>query len=303
MNNKEKPKEDNIRGPWLLSEETLIKIDTLMEKAFIDFNVLIKKQNEERSYLANKKSLTIKFNNDTEENYNSFKEAIVSDTYSNQKPVMFEYISEVSSNELIIKLDSVYNDSFGYYINCEDVSIRNNLCYDMKQIYFADKPKLFFSFASILRGYSFLFYILILFLTIIIMVFQFDDSFRKTKETLHQLLLKDDLQQEDYFEIIRYSTIINHKFYDLAIPNDNNNNQEKLTKLFGKILFNYLIIGFIICLIITATPRSSFAIGKGKRKVTFWKGYYKLLLKYLPIWVLLPIFINLLSYLITKKIN
>jgi hypothetical protein len=298
MNSKGKPKEDNIRGPWLLSEETLIKIDILMEKGFSEFNALIKKQNKEKSYLTNKKTLTIWFNNGTEEDFKSFKDAIVSDIYFDQKPVKFEYVLEVSSNRLNIILDSKY-DVFGYYINCEDVNIRNNLCYDMQQIYFADKPNLFFSFASLFRGLSFLFYFLIFVLTIIIMTIPINSSLKNTKEKLHQILLKDDLQQEDYFEIIRYSTIINNKFYDLAIPN--NNNQENLTKLFDKIIFNYLIIGFIICLIITATPRPSFAVGKGKKKVKFWKGYYIILLKYLPLWVLLPIILNLFSYLITKK--
>ena len=63
-----------------------------------------------------------------------------------------------------------------------------------------------------------------------------------------------------------------------------------------------MIIGFIVCLIFTATPKPSFAVGRGKKKVAFWKGYYKFLLKFLPIWVLLPIVLNLVSYLITKKI-
>jgi hypothetical protein len=298
MKNIAQPKSDDFKGPWLLSEETLTKIDSLMEKAFIDFNALAEEQNEKKSYSIIKKSLSIWFDDDKAVDFESFREAIVSDSISNQKPVKFEYVSQVSSNRLNINLNA-NTDNLEYYINCEDESIRNNLCYDMQKIYSAEKPKLFFSIASVFRGFSFVFYILIFLVTALIMSNHLDDPFMNTKEKVHQILLKDDLQQEDYFEIIRYSMIINYKFYDLAIPNNPNN----LAKIYNKILYNYLIIGFIICLIITTTPKPSFAVGKGKKKVAFWNGYYKFLLKFLPIGILLPIAINFISYLITNNIK
>jgi hypothetical protein len=288
-------KENNIMSPWLLSEEVLSKIDSLMEKAYCDFNTLVK----DRPYITKKKLLTIWFKDGTEENFQSFREAMVSFNNSNQNPVKFEYVSEVSLNRINIKLDATKYDCFGYYINCEDVNINNNLCYDMQQIYFNEKPKWFFSVASLIRGYSFLFYFLIFLATFAIMILQLEDPFKNTKERIHQILLNENLQQEDYLEIIKYSTIINYNFTDLAIPN----NQSNLTKQFSNILNNYIIIGLILCLIITATPKPFFAIGKGKKRVAFWKCYYRFLLIFLPIGVLLPILINLISYLITKYIN
>jgi hypothetical protein len=52
MKNETKPKEEISRCPWLLSEDTLMKIDLLMEKAFNDFNSLVKEQNKDQLYLT-----------------------------------------------------------------------------------------------------------------------------------------------------------------------------------------------------------------------------------------------------------
>ena len=299
-------KEDGIRGPWLLSEETLLKFDSLMENAFNTFNVLIEKDpSQKQNFLSScdsEKKLSIWFDDREEEQFNSFKEAIISDSCSISKPVKFKYVTEVWSNRVIIELDSKGDNYFRYYINCEDDTIKNNINYDMQQIYNAEKPKAFFSYASIMGGTIFLFYF-ILFLPLF---FAFDIKYNNPhneaiRNKIYQILSKESLQQEDYFEIIKYMTIKEYKFYNL-LENDllDTSNLRNLSKLFDKIFTNYLIIGFLFCLIVVFTPKASFAIGKSKRKVKFWKNYYNFLLKIFPVMILLPIIINIISSFITK---
>jgi len=148
----------------------------------------------------------------------------------------------------------------------------------------------------------FLFYFLLLLLLSFVFVAQYNNPHDEAiKNKIYQILSKESLQQDDYFELIKYKTIKDYKFYSL-IDNDllDTANLRNLSKLFDKIFINYLIIGFLFCLVVVFTPKASFAIGKGKRKVNFWKNYYKFLLKIFPAMILLPIIINILSSFITK---
>jgi hypothetical protein len=298
-------KEDNRIGPWLLSEETLIKLDSLMEKSFNDFKMLIEVKPEHNFlYDSLKKTLTIWFSDEDEIQFNSFKEAIVSDKFSNRKPIKFEYVSEFMSNRVSIILDSTKNNYFGYYINCKDDATKNNIIYDMQQIYNSERPKTFFSLASIISSYIFPFYIILLGILLLIFSDQYIGSYNKAIDNkVQQILSKGDLQQEDYFEIVKYTTIKNFKFYNL-LDDDllKIYNTRNLSNLYGKIILNYLIIGFIFCFIVTFNPKASFAVGKSKEKVKFWKSYYYILFKIIPIMIILPIVINIISYFITRNI-
>jgi hypothetical protein len=309
MNNKSvSNKEENLIGPWLLTEETLIEFDSLMEKYFNDFKVLTESNPIYKNiplYNNPQKILTIWFNVDEKMEFNSFKEAIVSDSCSNKKPIKFEYISEVGSNRVIIELESQKINYFKYFVNCSDDTIKNNIIYDMQKIYNIEKPKPFFSYASVIGGTIFLIYILLFLILLYIYVDQSQKSFDKAiNNKIYQILSKDDLQQEDYFEIFKYTTIKNNKFYSL-LDDDIliTDNSKKFSGLFNKIILNYLILGFLFCFIVTLNPKASFAVGKSKGKVRFWKGYYYFLFKFLPIMIVLPIIINVISYFITNIFN
>jgi len=210
-------------GPWLLTEETLTKIDSLMVKAYEDFVELAESSNKNYT-----KKLTIWFSNGSKVEFKSFREVLMSESFSNQIPEEFEYVIEVGVNKINIEFHTKWLNYFQYYILCEDKDRENNIIYDMKSIYSAEKPKLFFSVASMLRFLSFAFYILLLYGLNSIYNLHYEIPNNKViKNKAYQILSKDSLQQEDYFELIKYNTIYNFKLYKLIEDDNSKNISEK----------------------------------------------------------------------------
>jgi hypothetical protein len=163
-NNKVRVRQRDDKGPWLLSEETLLKIDEIMERAYDDFARIGEKS--ETSTYSNEIpviKLTIWFMDEIEAEFKSFKEAIVSGSYSKLKPIRFEYKLSLRSNRVNLELNSSPS-GFEYYINCDDDNIENNIIYEIHKIYSAEKPKTFFIITSAFGFSSFLLYFLILFI-------------------------------------------------------------------------------------------------------------------------------------------
>jgi len=219
------------------------------------------------------------------------------ESYSKQKPIKFEYIIEIGSNKINIELNTNgFKNYFSYYIHCENEDIEDNITYEMQKIYSVEKPSKILQIASIIGSFSFFIYFLLFILVVYIVSSRINAPFDKAiKNNIYQILLKDNLQQEDYFEIFKYTTIHKYKFYNLIKYDDTRG-------IYDKILVYYLIGGFVLCIIISLNPKSSFAVGKGINKVKFWKRYYKFVY-YIPVFIILPIIISIVSNIITKNIN
>jgi hypothetical protein len=287
-------------GPWLLTEETLIKIDSLMEKAYGDLIKWENRSDENYRSEIHTKTLTIWFKNKAEVKFQSFKEAFISEDFSNQNPFKFEFNIEVGINKINIELNSGwFNNYFQYFINCNN-NIEDNIIYEMYKIYSIEKPKKLPTLTNKISFWSFLIYLLMYIILSNVIVSRYNTSYEKMiRNYVYQILSKENLQQEDYLEIIKYTTIKNYKFYDLIEGSDALN----VSNLIIKSITYYLIIGFLLCTIISLNPRASFAIGKGINKVKFWKSYYKFIYHAIPIMIILPIIINIISNIITKSIN
>jgi hypothetical protein len=285
-------------GPWLLSEETLAKIDSLMDKAYIDIVDWVKRTDKKYSNENYTKKLTIWFENGTKFEFQSFKEVSMSDNFSNQEPFKFEYIIEVGHNRVNIELNTDLLKHFQYNITCEDKSIENNIVYDMRNIYSAEKPEIISVIASMIGIFSFVFYFLLLLLLSNIYTLHYEiPNENAIKNKVYQILLKDSLQQEDYFEIIKYTSIQDFKLYRL-IENDDS---KRLSNRYDIIFLSYLVIGFVICIIITLSPKSSFAVGKGIKKVKRWKNYKRVYYNIIKL-IFLPLIISIVSNIIFKKL-
>jgi hypothetical protein len=288
-------------GPWLLSEETLIKMDSLMTESYDDLAKCRVKPDGNYYGDSNTKTLTIWFKNVSDVSFRSFKEALVDERFFNKMPIKFEYTVKVGDDKISIALDSSWmcND-FQYYIQCKDHNTENNILYAMDKIYSVEKPKALPMLTSKIGKLSFLIYFILLLLLCTTINYRLTAPFNHTiKSKIYQILLKEELQQEDYFEIIKYTAIKDLGIYDLIDGSDT----KKASKIYGAILLYYLTIGFLLCTIISLNPKASFAIGKGKHKVRHWKSYYKFIYYAIPIVIILPIFVNIISNIITMRVN
>ena len=206
MQNKIKIREQADYGPWLLSEETLIKIDTIMIKAYDDFIAFEDISNTTQNKKYYYKKLTIYYKNEINVSYKSFKEAIVSEDISLLKPIKFEYIIEVDNNKFYIELNSE-KDYFQYYIYCKNDEIEDNLIYEMKNIYIKEKPKKIFSIFSRIGLWSWLINICILSIMANVISNVNNTPIQKHIENkIYQLLIKEEISDDDYKDIIKYIT-------------------------------------------------------------------------------------------------
>jgi hypothetical protein len=288
------------KGPWLLSEDALKTIDSIMEKAYNDFiNLGEKREGDYPNKLTNRKILTVWFNDDIKTEVNSFKEIFISETYSKLKPIKFEYAIEVGYNRVNVELNGEWSNSyFQYYVNCNDNNIENNIIYDIQNIYNVEKPKRFFIIASKIGPISWLAYFLILMVMVAVLNSKYQTPINNViKNKLYTILSKDNLDQNDYFEIIKYTTIYNFEFYTLI----ENEKAKEILNIYNKILNNYLLAGFLFCIIFTFNPRASFSVGKGISKVRKWKMYYKIILYIIPTMIIIPILINIISEIIMRN--
>jgi hypothetical protein len=294
----EKKRQRSDKGPWLLTEETLEKFDAVMEKAYNYFSDL-KKKDDERYSSNLTKSLRIEFNDGTSADFDSFKEFSVSKINLSLRPVQFKYEIDFSSNKINIELSEEWSTrSFQYYIRCEDNTMEDNLIYEINKIYTAERPNKLIMLISKIGLYSWFFYFIFLIVIIAVNSGQYQapiNNMIKTK--IYQILSKDELVKEDYFDIIRYKTIYDLHLYTLM-------ENEELAIVRNKIntIFNYyLLIGFLLCIIISINPRATFAAGRNISKVKFWRFYYKVIYYFIPVIIILPILINIISQIIAKK--
>ena len=299
MDNKEKKRQRMDCGPWLLTEETLENIDTVMEKAYNNFSGL-RKITDEECYNLREKSLRIWFNNNTNAEFQSFKEFSISDAYSNLKPIKFKYEIDSLFNKINIELtDDWPNGCFQYYVRCEDSNLEDNLIYDIYKIYTTARPSKLIMATSKIGILSWVIYLLLMLLIGYIQNSQYQTPIKNMmKAKIYQILSKEKLSQEDYFEITKYTIIDNFKFYDLMENDELRNVRNK----FNQISVYYVLIGFLLCIIISLNPKASFAAGRSIAKVRFWKTYYRVIYYIIPAIIILPILINIISNIIMKNI-
>jgi len=269
MNKMEKKRQRSDKGPWLLTEETLEKFDAVMEKAYNYFSE-VKKKDDERYYSYLKKHLRIGFNDGTTADFDSFKEFSVSKINPRLRPVQFKYEIEFSSNIINIELSEEWpTRTFQYYIRCEDDTMEDNLIYEVNKIYTAERPNKLIMLISKIGLFSWLFYFIFFIVIVAVNSDQYQapiNNMIKTK--IYQILSKDELVKEDYFDIIRYKTIYDLHFYTLM-------ENEELAILRNKIntIFSYyLLLGPLLCIIISINPRATFAAGRNISKVKFWRA-------------------------------
>jgi len=75
----------------------------------------------------------------------------------------------------------------------------------------------------------------------------------------------------------------------------------RLTLVFSTLL-GVLGKPLLLCLLISIFPKSTFAVGKGIKKVKGWKLYYKILYYIIPFVIIIPLAIGVLSNIIAQRI-
>jgi len=297
MDKSEKKRQRSDKGPWLLTEETLENIDAVMEKAFNQFSEAEKKKDEKHhSYIE--KKLTIGFKDGTSADFKSFKEFAVSEIYSNLKPVQFSYEIDSTYNKINIALmDGWLDRSFQYYVRCEDDNLEDDFIYDINKIYNAAKPN---ELIMVISKFGILSWIIFL-LSLVVIYFVQNNQYKvpignMTRNKIYQILSKEELAKEDYLDIIKYKTIYDMGFYSLMENDELIIVRNKLNKIWN----HCLITGSLLCLILTTNPKATFAVGKNKPKVKFWKSYYRVIYYFIPVAIILPILISIVSQIIMK---
>jgi hypothetical protein len=297
MKNFNKMERMSLEGPWLISEDTLLMFDTIMEKSYKEL-IHYEETRSEDYPIDHKLSLSIWYKNESETKFNSFKEALISNQHKNMKPIKFLYSLNVKYNKIELELDTMnYNNFFSYYINCEDNSLENNIIYEIQKLYLSEKPKKLCLLTNKIGNWIWILYFLFILISSYIILENIQRPLENyIRSSLYNILSKDVLIQDDFNEIIRYSVIHNFRLHSLLDNEILLQNQIRMNNLF----FSFLIIGFIVSLFISLRHKASFSVGKGKVKVLIWKTYYKIILYAIPVCIILPIIVNVITKFIFR---
>lgn len=294
------PAEQEIKGPWLLSQidfENLDKIiDTIFEKLMTALNDEMSLYPEAYKYnkLKLKKSIILTSKNKTELLDNTLIGILKDQKLNDLQPdELFIEVGERYSGFVFLLSISPENDgALDYSVECINEEIKDEIKYVIDRWIEDLKPnKLSQIWSNTLPGFLTFFGILWF---IILLSGLFDapsDNFKKDLKIQADSLISNGIDINNQNEAIEIILKLQTEYTPKNI-NDKRTLQPKVLKL--------LIISIFCFIVLIITPKTTIGLGKYKQKIKFYKFWNKFVLIIIPSLIILPQIINILNEVIFK---
>lgn len=286
---------DVIRGPWLLEEEALLDLDKIMDKEEARLKPLLeaKLKNDVDEHIANYyptetqsearykvvESFQLKHYD-----YKGVREVII--YYSkNSKYVGHSFEEATRQTELLGAAPKRFTATFNSVLVSYEIEISeydNELHIKASPETLPESREIFATLQrwaskyqspkwqqwwSYLNGLQWVLWIILL-----IISYQFlTDPSREASENQARQLLKDGISQEEITKSIE--TLL-----ALEIGGSLAGTKRKLPVWYNILLFG----GLIVCIITCIVPRPTLGIGRGQRKIKYWKNYARVVFVVFP---------------------
>lgn len=300
----------DIKGPILLELIDLERLDDIIEKEWnvISNDLEIKKKEEferqkikypsidEKDFMnqiessfgfRKEKHLVIKCKTGNTIVSNTFKDASKEPAIQNEIPESFELIMSAGEFSTKISLKQYSTDELSIKITPEDYSYSRDLIYDLKKWVDTFKPNLGMKIWKSLHDFIWLIFGLIcgMFSWIIIPQITSNELYESGKQ-----LLKGGI---DNSEINKALEIILAK----EIGYNPNNISKDSTKT-SIVILSILLFSLLLAITFSFIPKTNMSLGKGEMKVKKWKTWLKILFFIIPVYIVLPIIINIICQFI-----
>ena len=304
------PSEKTLYGPWLLNLQRLQELDTIVDNQFQKMSVY--RDSIIQSELGEKKKEyeETSFNYQDEELLARVKDSYRIQKYTKQLRVGFKSGKTVIANSFReIAMDkNLENDmpkDFTYKIECVDIEAKitndtwsdNKISFSVNTLAIEEAKETYYEFENWLKQVSPPLYVKIwrkigkwipfLFIFLILLI---QDKNISTKDRLvseaHEIL-KDGINESELEKSIEILLALETKY-----EKDDSQSDPKPWD-FQRIFRAFLILSGI--LIIMYPPNSIVGICKGEKKLNRWNTWIKIVTYIIPVMIILPILINLLT--------
>jgi hypothetical protein len=301
------PNSISFNGPFLIDEEILFEIDKIIDEGwqnYIDIqNDRFKNELEEKtksseyhtkeeiehdlinSYQYEKKrELEIIFKSGNILRCESFHEAAKEPSAKNEIPISFSYIIKTYDNNTNVSI-SKYSTSSLEISTSPNNSTNNDILFKLTRWGESIQSK---KWVQIWKNNVLIIwpiFFVLLSISSIFITSQSDVSKRiLTKQAI--TILKDGIDSSEIKKSIELLLYNNYGIIPYENPEARPNNQAWY--------FTTLIL-LLLTIVLSFTPSTYLGIGKGGKKIRFWKTWLKIISFYIPISIVLPIIINKIS--------
>ena len=292
------PAEQEIEGPWLLSQMDFENLDKILDTIFrklktaVDNEMSIHPEVYKYNKPELKKNIILTSRNKTKLLDDTLLGILKDQKLNNLQPdELFIVVGKrYSGFAFLLSITPENNGTLDYSVECINEEIKDEIKYEIDRWIEDLKPNKLSHFWSYTLPYFLILLGIIWFITLFNFLFYTpNDNFKNDLRLQADSLLSNGIDINNQNEAVEIILKLQTEYTPKNI-NDKKTLQPKVLKL--------LIISIFCFTVLIITPKTTIGLGKYKQKLKFYKFWNKFVLISIPSVIILPKLLNLLNELI-----